>query len=352
MTRSDLYVEKCGECGSKDLVYDHDRAEVVCTNCGLVVSEKVVDHGPEWRAFDQEQKDRKERVGAPISYVMHDKGLSTLIDWRNKDIHGRHLGPGMRARIYRLRKWQTRIKVIDSSERNLAYALSELARISSRLGIPKNVQEATAVIYRKALQEKIVRGRSIEGMTSASLYTACRRCNLPRTLDEIEEASSVDKREIGRNYRLLVKFLSLKIPQTNPGDYIPRFSSKLGLDGRVQSVAISIINTALEAGLASGRSPTGMAAAAIYIASVLCGERRTQREVAEACKVTEVTVRNRYKELVEALLPEIVRLGAYWDLSPEEIASNLNIDPAVVTEIYSSVHDQQEAQGRPMVTSG
>jgi len=292
---------KCPECGSTKLINDHERGEIVCGDCGLVIDDSIMDMRPEWRAFDHEQRDKRTRVGAPITYTIHDKGLSTMIDWRNKDIYGRDIPARNRAQWYRLRKWQRKIRISGATERNLAFALSELDRDSSRLGLPRSVREAASVVYRNAVENKLIRGRSIEGVVAASLYAACRRCNVPRTLDEIAEVSRVSKKEVGRTYRFLTRELNIKLPPTSPVDYVPRFASELNLSGEVQSKAIEIIEKAMEKGLTSGRGPTGVAAAALYIASVLLGERKTQRDVADIAGVTEVTIRNRYKELTEQL---------------------------------------------------
>ncbi len=291
----------CPECGSTKLINDHERGEVVCGTCGLVIDDNIVDMGPEWRAFDHEQRDKRTRVGAPITYTIHDKGLSTMIDWRNKDIYGRDIPARNRAQWYRLRKWQRKIRISGATERNLAFALSELDRDSSRLGLPRSVRESASVVYRNAVENKLIRGRSIEGVVAASLYAACRRCKVPRTLDEIADVSRVSKKEVGRTYRFLTRELHIRLPPTSPIDYVPRFASELNLSGLVQSKAIEIINQAMDNGLTSGRGPTGVAAAALYIASVLLGERKTQRDVADIAGVTEVTIRNRYKELTEQL---------------------------------------------------
>jgi transcription initiation factor TFIIB len=274
-------------------------------NCGLVLTDRIIDEGPEWRAFDQEQRDKRARVGAPLTFTIHDKGLSTMIDWRNRDSYGKDLAPKRRAQIYRLRKWQRRIRVSDATERNLAYALSELDRMASSLGLPRNVREIAAMLYRRAVEQRLIRGRSIEGVAAAALYAACRQSRIPRTLDEVAEVSRVGKKEIGRSYRFIARELRLSIPPTSPIDYVPRFISELKLLGEVQAEAIQILKQAANKGLTSGRGPTGVAAAAIYVASVLANSRRTQREVAAVARVTEVTVRNRYKELVEKLDLEV-----------------------------------------------
>ena len=292
---------RCPECGSTHLVRDYERGETVCEDCGLVLDENIIDQGPEWRAFDMEQGEKRARTGAPMTYTIHDKGLSTEIGWKNKDSYGKSIPTRNRAQLYRLRKWQRRIRVSNATERNLAFALSELDRIASSMSLPRNVRETAAMIYRKAVNKNLIRGRSIEGVVAASLYGACRQCNVPRTLDEIAQSSKVGRKEIGRTYRFMTRELKLKLMPTRPQDYVQRFCSELKLSSEVQTKALEILKEASNKELTSGRGPTGVAAASIYIASILCNERRTQREVAEVAGVTEVTIRNRYKELTEKL---------------------------------------------------
>ncbi len=298
---SDEDPKTCPVCNSTERFVDNSRAEVCCARCGLVLDENLIDHGPEWRAFDHEQRDKRTRTGAPLTYTISDKGLNTTIDWKDKDIHGHKIPERNKAQIYRLRKWNKRMRVSGAGERNLAFALSELDRDSSRLGIPRSVREDAAIIYRRAAKNKLIRGRSIEVVVASALYAACRRCNIPRTLDEIAIASNVSKKQVGKTYRFLSRELNIKLKPTSPSDYISRFASKLGLSGEVQAKAIEIINKAVKAGLSSGKGPTGVAAAALYIASLLLGERKTQKEVSEISGVTEVTIRNRYKELSEKI---------------------------------------------------
>ncbi|MEE0942259.1 MAG: transcription initiation factor IIB [Methanobrevibacter sp.] len=298
---SDEDPKTCPVCNSTERFVDNSRAEVCCARCGLVLDENLIDHGPEWRAFDHEQRDKRTRTGAPLTYTISDKGLNTTIDWKDKDIHGHKIPERNKAQIYRLRKWNKRMRVSGAGERNLAFALSELDRDSSRLGIPRSVREDAAIIYRSAAKNKLIRGRSIEVVVASALYAACRRCNIPRTLDEIAIASNVSKKQVGKTYRFLSRELNIKLKPTSPSDYISRFASKLGLSGEVQAKAIEIINKAVKSGLSSGKGPTGVAAAALYIASLLLGERKTQKEVSEISGVTEVTIRNRYKELSEKI---------------------------------------------------
>lgn len=297
---------KCPSCGSTHLSKDYSRAELVCETCGLVLDAEIIDHGPEWRSFDHEQQEKKARTGAPMNYSLHDKGLSTMIGWQNKDAYGKSIPPRNRAQLYRLRKWQSRTRISDSSERNLATALSSMNQMSSALNLPRNVRETAAMIYRKAVRRNFIRGRTIHGVSAAVLYAACRQCNVPRTLEEISAVSNMSKKEIGKNYRNISRKLKLKLLPTTPQDYVSRFSSQLGLSTEVQSKSLEILKQASKKELTSGRGPTGLAAAALYMASVICCDRRTQREVAEVAGVTEVTIRNRYKELSRKLDIDLV----------------------------------------------
>jgi len=292
---------RCPECGSNRIMKDHESAEIVCMGCGYVVITKLTDQGPEWRAFDAEQRAKRARAGAPTTFTIHDKGLSTTIDWHDRDIHGQRFPQGQKAQIYRLRKWQRRIRISDATERNLAFALSEISKITNNLNLPRNVLETASVIYRKAVKEHLIRGRSIQGVTAAAIYVACRQCGVARTLEDISQASPMDKKEVGRSYRFLIKELNYFIEPVKTGKYITKFCNQLTMQGNVEEVAHKILFAAKELKLTSGRGPTGIAAAASYIASVLTGERKTQREIAEIAQVTEVTIRNRYKELVERL---------------------------------------------------
>ena len=290
----------CTECG-KNIFLDENRGLIVCEECGLVHSENHIDRGPEWRAFDADQKKKRTRTGAPMTYMIHDKGLSTMIDWKNRDIFGKEIPAKLRGQIYRLRKWQSRIRVSDATERNLTFALSELDRMASNLDLQKNLRECSAKIYRDAVEAHLIRGRSIEGVAAASLYAACRMYKVPRTLNEIAEVARVDKKEIGRSFRFISYELSLELNPTRPIDYLTRFISELELPTKCQKTAKIIIRMAEERGLTSGRGPTGVCAAAIYASCILTNERRTQRKIAHISCVTEVTVRNRFSELVENL---------------------------------------------------
>jgi transcription initiation factor TFIIB len=280
---------------------DSTRGDMICVTCGLVIGEKVVDPRPEWRAFTQEEEQGRARTGKPISISVFDKGLSTMIDWRDRDAHGNKLKPEMRAMVYRLRKWNARSRLRSSTDRNLRHAMAELDRIASQLSIARGVKEAGAIFYRKVLEKKLTRGRSIDLMACACLYAACRSRKIPRTIDEFASITRGGKVEIGRFYRLLIRALGIKIPLPSPVDYVCRFGTELGIPSTIQRRAIELVKRAEGMGLTSGKDPTGLAAAVLYITCQVAGEQRTQKVIASVSRVTEVTLRNRYKEIARAL---------------------------------------------------
>jgi transcription initiation factor TFIIB len=288
---------QCPECHSHNLSQDQNRAEVVCNRCGYVIDSDLIDYGPEWRAFDHEQYTKRAHIGAPINPLLQDKGLSTEIGWKNVDYRGVSIPYHNRAQLYRLRRWNRRTRVSNAIQRNITQAISSITQVSSRLGLPRTIRETAAFIYRKATLNDLVRGRRTEGMAAAALYAACRQCNLPRTLDEIVHVTNASRTEVGRGYRHLSKELHLKLLPTAPQDYLPRFGSQLQLSNDILEKAKDILNEADAKNITNGRGPTGLATAALYIASILCNKRTTQKKIADTIGVTEVTIRNRYKEL-------------------------------------------------------
>jgi transcription initiation factor TFIIB len=289
----------CPECGGL-VVNDEEHGESVCADCGLVVEEDGIDRGPEWRAFDSKEKDEKSRVGAPTTNTMHDKGLSTNIDWRDKDAYGNSLSSNQRQKMQRLRKWNERFRTRDAKERNLKQALGEIDRMASALGLPDNVRETASVIYRRALEDDLLPGRSIEGVATSCVYAAARQAGVPRSLDEIADVSRVEKAEIARTYRYVVRELGLEVAPADPESYVPRFASDLGLSDEASHRARELLKTAKDKGVHSGKSPVGLAAAAVYAAALLTNEKTTQAKVSEVADISEVTIRNRYHELLEA----------------------------------------------------
>jgi transcription initiation factor TFIIB len=289
----------CPECGGR-LEHDAGHGETVCAECGLVVEEEEIDHGPEWRAFDSAERDEKKRTGAPTTRMMHDKGLSSQIGWQNKDAYGNALSARKRQQMQRLRTWDERFRTRDSKERNLKQALGEIERMSSALGLSQDVRETASVIYRRALSEDMLPGRSIEGIATAALYAAARQAGVPRSVDEVAAVSRVEEMEFKRAYRYVIRELGLEIAPPNPDEYLPRFASDLDVSNETETRARELLRTAAEQGVHSGKSPVGLAAAALYAGALLTNRQITQDEVSEAADVSTVTIRNRYQELLEA----------------------------------------------------
>ncbi len=291
---------RCPQCGSPDLIKDKEMGEVACSKCGLVISDDMLDRRPEWRAFTLEEKRSRRRTGAPVDYSHYDKGLSTIIR-PNRDAFGRPLPLKVKRQMWRLRKWHIRSRIHASDYRNLMRAMNELERLSEKLRLPSSVQEMAAVIYRKALDKGLVRGRSIASIAAAALYVACRSTKTPKTLNEVVDASLRGRKDIARSYRLLLRTLRMKMPIHDPLDYISKFAEKAGISGGVQGFAVKILREAKRKRLIMGKDPMGVAAAVLYIACQLKGEEVTQKQIADVAEVTEVTIRNRKKELMKKL---------------------------------------------------
>ena len=292
----------CSECGGRNIIHDEESGEIICGGCGLVIAESSLCMGPEWRAFTMEERGSRSRAGMPPSFAVHDKGLSTVIRV-GRDAQGRRLPTETKIKMLRLRRWQVRSGIYGSVDRNLAQAMSELNRLSDRLHIPPFVQETAAAIYRKALKRGLVRGRSIAAIVAVSLYVACRLTQTPRTLRELARHSPIDKKDIARCYRLLLRELSLRVPVAKAHFRVPRIAAAVGICEKTQRRAVEILVEAGRLRATVGKDPMGLAAAALYIACVENGEKQTQKAIADAAGVTEVTIRNRYKKLKKALEP-------------------------------------------------
>lgn len=290
------HLERCPECGGT-LARDPQHAEVLCQSCGLVVAEKGIDYGPDWRAFDAATNDRKAHTGAPMTESLHDYGLSTMVGRGSRDAMGKSIPNSKRLQLARMRRLHQRTTFGTGAERNLARAITEIHRVASALDVPRAVAERGIRIYRHAAAESMIQGRSIEGIAAAALFAACRLAGVPRDPEHFTRASGVDKRTLLRLHRLLVREFKLQEPQPTAHDYLARFASKLKITHVAESRAREILREADERGLTSGRSPAGVSAAVLYLGSRAAGEPRTQKEVAEAAGVTEVTVRNRARDL-------------------------------------------------------
>lgn len=292
--------ERCPECDG-GLTTDHQHGETSCADCGLVVTDDELDRGPEWRDFNENERTRRSRVGPPTTKTRHDDGLSTTIDWRNRDAKGNTLDSSQRQKMQRLRRWNERFRTQDAKERGLKHALGEIDRMGSALGLPEHVRETASVIHRRAVAEDLLLGRSIESVSSACLYAAARQSDLPRSLEEVTAVSRVGRKEIARSYRQVARELGLEVEPADPEDYLGRFTSRLDLDSDVEGRARELLDAARADGVSAGKSPVSLAAAAVYAAGLLVkDEPHTQETVGEATDVSQVTIRSRYRELLEA----------------------------------------------------
>ena len=287
----------CFRCGKNSLLTDEVTGEQFCSKCGYVISEKLDASGPEWRSFQQDGGTDPTRTGTPTSLAMHDRGLATIISPMNKDSSGKPLTSTMKRTIERLRTWDSRSKINAPADKNLRQALSELSTLKDKLSLSDAVIEKASYIYRKALERKLVRGRSISAMIAASLYAACRDAETPRTLKDITNATNVKRKDIAKCYRLLHHELDLKVPVVDSIQYISRISSKLKITEKAKRYAVKLLQEVQKRKESAGKEPMGLAASALYLSCVKNEVSVTQRDVAEAANVTEVTIRNRCKDL-------------------------------------------------------
>jgi transcription initiation factor TFIIB len=284
---------KCPSCGNKKIVTDQNTGELFCGKCGIVITDKIVDASAEWRSFSNEGGTDPTRTGAPTSLTMHDRGLSTIIGTVNKDASGKPLSTSMKSTIERLRTWDSRSQTNSSADRNLRQALNEMNKLKDKLSLSDTVIQKSAYIYRKALEKKLVRGRSIQGLVAACLYAACRNTETPRTLQDISNGMNVRKKDIARCYRLIFRELELKMPVVDPIKGVSRIASIAELGEKTKRKAIEILNQAKDSGLVAGKDPMGIAAASLYLACISTGEIKSQKEISIASGITEVTIRNR-----------------------------------------------------------
>ncbi len=290
---------ECPDCGGQ-LTMDTAQRERHCQECGYIVERDAIDRGPEWRAYTSAEQQQKSRVGAPRTQLLHDRGMSTKIGWQNQDANGNQLSKRKRRQMSRLRTWDERYRTTDSKGRNLRQALGEIDRMASALGLPENVRETASMIYRQALDQGLLPGRSIEGMATAALYAASRMSGVARSIDEMVVVSRIGEMELKRTYRYLTKELGIDIAPTNPAEYLSRFASELDCTDETERLARELVDAAVKEGVHSGRHPVGIAASALYGAGQLSGEKLTQEEVSTVAKVSKVTIRHRYREVMEA----------------------------------------------------
>ena len=278
----------CPECGG--LIQNfQERGETVCKQCGLIVFERGLDISHSGiRAYTKQEKDRKERTGCPISILMPDIGLSTIID-RTKIKN-----PDLR----RAAKWNTHM---TWEKRNMLIAITELKRIGSNLNFPERVKKAAVRLYKEVFKRKLLRGRSINGMVAACSYFICKEERIPITLQEILDEASINSNIVKKCYKILVRELNLKSPHIDPISLIPRYCADLGLSINVEKEAINVLKRFIQKNSICGKDPKGLCAGSIYLVAKLKNRRVSQKDISQVIGVTEVTLRSRYKELLKSL---------------------------------------------------
>jgi transcription initiation factor TFIIB len=292
---------KCPGCNNEKIIMDSESGEVICSKCGRVLSDMLLEIGPEWRTFAADETEAKARTGMPKSLARHDMGLSTIIGRADRDASGNKLDPTMRIRMNRLATWDMRSRLHTPKDRSLNQAFFQLDVLKDKLGLSDSIVEKTAYIYRKAQSRNLTRGRTVSGVLAAAVYIACREMGAHRTLDDIATACNVKRKEVSRDFRRLHSRLDLKIPQQDPMKCIAKVANKVKLSEKTKRKAAEIMSNVMKEEISAGKDPMGLAAAVLYLSSIKSGEAVTQISIAEAAGVTEVTVRNRFKDLKSKL---------------------------------------------------
>ena len=286
------YDAKCqlDTCKTYPVVTDYERGEILCGGCGLVLVESLADNSHENHGYTQEEFMTQTRTGPATSLTMHDKGLSTVIG-SNKDSSGNALSSKTKFEFNRLRTWDQRSK--SRATASLSKAFTLLHGMKTKLGIPDNVVENAAYIYRKTVAAKLTRGRTMNSLISAALYAACRENNTPRTLDDIAEAGNVERRILSRDLRTIIKKLDLNLNQYDTSSFISKISNNMRLKEKTKRDAVEILKKCEDEKITAGKHPVAQAAASLYIACILNGEKISQKKFAVESGVSDVTIRNR-----------------------------------------------------------
>lgn len=287
---------KCTVCYGEKTITDDSTGEVICNNCGIVIAENI-EVSSERRAFSKEEFESRSQTGAPNSLARHDMGLSTVIGRFDKDASGTKLDADMKATMNRLRTWDFRTQASTPTDRNLMFASNEFNKLRHKLALTGAIIEKAAYIYRKAQQRKLVRGRTMISLVAAALYAACRELDTQRSLKDIATASNIKIKDLSRSYRLLVTEFDLDIPLTDPTKSVAKIANRLGLSERTTRDAARAIEEIKQHGGSAGKDPMGLAGSTLYMMCLKNNEIISQKALAEAAGVTEVTIRNRAKEL-------------------------------------------------------
>jgi transcription initiation factor TFIIB len=291
----------CSTCNKDNTgITDPECGEIICSNCGTIISEKLEDTGHQERSAPIYEADRA-RTGAPYSLARHDMGLSTIIGKENKDASGQTIDIAMRSKMERLRTWDHRTIVYTSGDRNLMKAFGQLDRLKEKLGLSDTIVEKAAYIYRRAQERGLIKGRTIDSMLAAAVYSACREMETPRTIKDIAAVSNIRRKNLARNYRILVFQLDIKIPIVDPMKCIARVANRLKINEKTKYHAINIMEEVVDREINAGKEPIGLAATVLYASSIKTEEKIPQKDIAAASGVTEVTIRNRFKDLKKLL---------------------------------------------------
>lgn len=276
--------------GHGPIITDSSSGEILCGTCGLVLVEKVEDLGNDQHA-SHDQYLASSRTGAPSTLAIHDRGLSTVIDSKNKDANGNLIFGDMKNTMGRLRVWDSHSKS-RSSDRSLRSAFLVLDTVKTKLDISDAVAERAAYFYRKAVSKRLTRGRNITGLILSAVYAACREANVPRTLQDVANSGNINTKFLSRHYRLLVNELDLRLDSYEPSDFVSRLASISGLSEKTSRGALNILHKAKEKGLTAGKSPVALAAATLYLSALANMEQKSQKTISESCGISSVTVRS------------------------------------------------------------
>jgi transcription initiation factor TFIIB len=297
----------CCICNRSDrIVTDPESGEIICSNCGMVISDKVEDTSHlERHVFSKggQIDETRSRTGAPTSLARHDMGLATIIGRGDRDASGQKIDSSINSTMQRLRAWDSRIHSNTSSDRNLKTAFKLLNTLKHKLGLSDTVIENTAYLYRKAQQRKFLRGRSIPSVVCAATYIACRDLGVSKTMKEIAAVSNAKRKNIARVYRQLILELDYyKVPNIDPVKCVVRVANKAKLAEKTKRQAINIMEKVTENEISAGKDPMGLAATILYISSIKTGENISQKDISSVAGVTEVTLRNRFKDIKNQLI--------------------------------------------------
>jgi transcription initiation factor TFIIB len=298
----------CRICNTdKAVITDPESGEIICRNCGAVISDKIEEIDHDWFSFSAEEISNKTRTGAPTSLARHDGGLYTVIGLENRDAAGNQIDTTMRSKMEKLRFWDARTQANSFRKRGLRQAFSELSFLKDKLGLSDTIVEKSAYIYRKAQEKRLIRGRTVLGILAAAIYIACRELGVPRTLKDIAMVSNSKPKEIAQDYRLLYFKLGLKVPITDPIRCVAMIASKAKVSETTTRHAINMMRNVIAQDKSAGKNPMGLAASVLYLSCLKYEQKGiSQTRISNAAGITEVTLRNRCKELKKSMLSPIV----------------------------------------------